>query len=92
MSKVSSRAVAEWMLREFQEAGELFQQDAVCEIQELFGEAFTYMNENGNPAISREVLSIFRTLTERTAVWVRREQCWRQRADCDDPEKRVTDC
>ena len=46
-------------------------------IQEKFGESFVYENENGNLAISRQVLADFRHLTEGKVVWEREEKRWR---------------
>ena len=42
-----------------------------------------YRNENGNDAISEDVLKEFRKLTEHTAIWERGERMWRTRRDKD---------
>jgi hypothetical protein len=39
--------------------------------------AIGYMNANGNPAISKQVLKEFRALTDGTLVWERGERAWR---------------
>lgn len=53
---VSARDVAARMLAEVERAGELYQQDAVAEIEQRFGTDFVYYNDNGNPAVSRAML------------------------------------
>lgn len=35
-----------------------------------------YTNENGHPAINREVLKAFRKLRDETVRWDREERCW----------------
>lgn len=77
------RQVAEWMLAELKRDGLLYQETAVYRILELFGEAFTYYNANGNLAIDRKVLAAFRALTADTVVWERGERYWRPRVATD---------
>jgi Family of unknown function (DUF6953) len=48
-------------------------------------EVFTYDNDNGNLAISRNVLSAFRRLTGEDVVWDRDERMWRHRESHDAP-------
>jgi hypothetical protein len=52
---------------------------------ERFCETFTYINSNGNVAISKAVLTAFRALTAETVVWERGEKCWRKRERLDAP-------
>ena len=78
--------VAQWMLDELKrQQGWLAQDDAAASIAEKFGESFLHDNDNGNLAISREVLAAFRTLTSETVVWQRSERAWRWR-EPDDPK------
>jgi hypothetical protein len=79
--------VAKWMLSELRREGALYQESAVSDIEDRFGERFVYDNENGNRAISREVLSAFRKLTGATVVWDRTERYWRLRESGDDPSR-----
>jgi hypothetical protein len=81
----TAREVARWMKSEMQRQGELIQEDAAQEILERFGKLFTYINDNGNLAISREVLKEFRALTEKTVVWDRGQRLWRPRESTDPP-------
>ena len=78
--------VAKWMLEELRRSGELYQEDAVWEIQRKFGSEFVYENENGNLAISRQVLKEFKALTP-GVVWEPGERMWRKREE-GDPEGR----
>jgi hypothetical protein len=82
--------VAQWMLEELKRETYLYQNMVVYDIEEKFGEEFTYINDNGNPAIDQRVLKEFRKLTEQTVVWERGERLWRLREDYDDPGRRQT--
>ncbi|MDD2325038.1 MAG: hypothetical protein PHW63_03370 [Alphaproteobacteria bacterium] len=75
--------VATWMLQQIQEKKHLYQEMAVYHIRKLFGEQFSYTNENGNFAISKGVLSAFRKLSGDSVVWERGERMWRQRRTQD---------
>ncbi len=79
----TAREVAEWMAKQLVQFGELYQADAVGEIEERFGDDHVYENANGNPAISKDVLAEFRKLTP-DYVWVRSERYWRKRETCDE--------
>lgn len=81
----TAKDVAEWLLGEVLSAGELYQDDAVGQIADSFGAEFVYENENGNSAISREVLRMFRALSGDRIVWVRSDRCWRLRESGDEP-------
>ena len=52
----------------------LYQETAVYDIADKFGEEFIYYNANGNAAISKDVLADFRRLTGDSVVWVRSER------------------
>jgi hypothetical protein len=78
------KKVAEWMYEELKRNGILYQEEAIYGIMENFGEEYTHLNENGNPAIDRKVLKEFRKLTDETVVWVRSEKCWRFREEGDE--------
>jgi len=47
-------------------------------------EGHVYTNQNGNLAISKEVLEEFRKLD---VVWERDERCWRKRTNLDKPAR-----
>ena len=72
--------VAQWMLDEILKHGELLQRDAVQEIENIFGSAFVYANENGRPAIDKEVLKEFNKLKPDTVAWDKGRRCWRHEA------------
>ncbi len=78
---------ARWMLEEVQRSGHLAQEQAFDEIQQRFGGAFTYINDQGGNAIDKRVLSAFRRLSGDTVVWARRSCYWRMRQPGDDPSR-----
>ncbi|KAA0238969.1 MAG: hypothetical protein EDM74_05355 [Armatimonadetes bacterium] len=83
------REVAEWMRAELGKVGELYQDDAVGQLADKFGPEFVYDNQNGNPAISKDVLKEFADLTKADVVWARSGRYWRQRQPDDDPGRQV---
>ncbi|HEY6443366.1 MAG TPA: hypothetical protein VIY66_08515 [Candidatus Acidoferrales bacterium] len=86
---MTSEDIARWMAEELERRGSLCQEDAVQDIAKKFGQDFTYENENGNPAIRRDVLAAFRRLTKDAIVWERGERLWRKRTKYDDAESRM---
>lgn len=87
--RLTAADAAAWMSEEVERQGYLHQGVAAHHIRDYFGERFTYPNENGNLAISRDVLRAFLRLTHRTAVWEWREFRWRLRRPGDSPTRRV---
>jgi len=79
----TAKEVAQYMLDRLEQEHYLYQDVVVYEIESRFGDKFIYLNENGNIAISREVLREFRKLTEVTVVWERGERLWRKRSSSD---------
>jgi hypothetical protein len=77
--------VAGWMRSEVVSRRRLEQETAARRIRKLFGEDFTYQNENGNWAIRKDVLAAFRTLTGDSVIWDRSYREWRQRRPTDKP-------
>lgn len=90
MNNFSSKQVAQWMVEKLEKEDYLYQEDIVNEIIDLFGEPYYYTNDNGNFAISKEVLKEFRLLTP-NVVWEKGDKCWRKREEYDDPNKRQSD-
>jgi hypothetical protein len=84
----TAQEVAEWMLDEVTQKGELYQETAVSEIASKFGYEFTYDNENGNLAIRRDVLADFRRLSENSVVWDPEDRFWRKRKEGDELGRR----
>lgn len=85
MDKSSPESVARWMLAEVEREHELYQETAVYEIEQKFGQEFVYENENGNPAIGKDVLKIFRKISGDVVVWERGGRLWRKRSEYDGP-------
>jgi len=81
-------SVAAWMLAELRREGALYQESAVSDIEDRFGDRFVYDNENGNRAIGKDVLAAFRKLSGDIVVWHRGERYWRLREAGDDPSRR----
>jgi hypothetical protein len=77
--------VAKWMDEYVARHGELPQDEAAEEIEARFGAGFVYENENGNLAISKDVLKKFRERTENTVVWEPGYREWRKRERGDPP-------
>jgi hypothetical protein len=80
--------VAEWMVEQLEGRRELYQHEAAHHIRLKFGNDFVYLNQNGNYAISRDVLREFRKRTEDTVVWERGWRAWRRRTERDRADKR----
>jgi uncharacterized protein DUF6953 len=87
-SETTPEVIAQWMLAELERRQNLYQADAVSEIAGKFGPEFTYLNENGKPAIDRRVLKAFRKLSGDTVVWERWDFCWRKRNQTDAPGRK----
>ena len=87
---VTPEAIAQWMASRLDEdkRGRLYQSDAVAEIAKLFGDEYTYTNDNGNPAIDKRILTAFRKITGNAVVWERWDFCWRKREDDDAPSRK----
>jgi hypothetical protein len=76
MMAYTANDVAEWMYNEVKNAGILHQSEAVAHIIEHFGEAFIYVNDNGNQAIEKEVKKAFKKLHGGRAAWERDGFFW----------------
>lgn len=81
---ISVKKIAQWMYDSAIES-ELYQIDAVNYIAEKFGEIFIYENQNGNPAISKEILKEFRKISGNDIIWERYSRSWRRRTSEDSP-------
>jgi hypothetical protein len=87
MTKTSDTApqVAAWMAEKLRLEGEIYQDDIAPEISSCFGGDYTYENELGNLAISKDVLAEFRKLTGDKVIWERGRRLWRFREQGDEP-------
>ena len=86
---VDPAVVADWMVDRLDRWGEYYQEVAVFEIAQKFGDSVWYTNRHGNPAIEKDILDEFRDLTEGEVVWDRSEQTWRKRKPYDPPDGRM---
>jgi hypothetical protein len=91
MTRFTVHDVTAFMLKRLNQDKTLYQEVVVYEIQKQYGDEFVYINENGNLAIDRSVLSEFRKLTEGRIVWSRGERYWRFKEDYDKPGSRMTE-
>lgn len=69
--------IAQWILATIHAEKTVHQEAIVPRIVEAFGEEWVYTNENGHPAINRDVLKSLRKLRDDSVNWNREERCWR---------------
>lgn len=74
--EISPQEVAEWMVNEIKFRGMLRQEEAIDYIKSHFGDAFVFVNENGNASISKEVIKVFRKLHGGKVAWERDGFFW----------------
>lgn len=82
---VTARGIAEWMLAQVKERPRFYQERAVREIRQKFGDAWWYKNANGNMAIDKGVLREFKKISGNEVIWERGDRAWRVRRDRDKP-------
>lgn len=82
---MTDKQVAEWMWETVKDGTYFYQEVAVYQILDQFGEQFTYTNENGNLAISKKVLAEFKKLSGDKVIWERGSRAWRLRNQYDSP-------
>lgn len=88
---MTPREVAKFMLASQGDKRWLDQEVVVWKIRQECGEEHTYMNANGNWAISKQVLAEFKKLTADTHIWERGDRAWRLRTERDPVGKRQAD-
>lgn len=71
-----SEAAAAWMFEELRTHGVLDQFDAAHQIEKRFGSDVVYINDNGNSAIAKKVLTRFKKLHGGAAEWWNGEKRW----------------
>ena len=84
-----TEAAAEWMVSEARAKGELYQEDAVYEVQRRFGEICVRENDAGNLAFSPALLKAFRKVSG-DLIWDAGNRLWRPREHGDEPGRRQT--
>ncbi|WP_339824319.1 hypothetical protein [uncultured Parasphingorhabdus sp.] len=75
---------AQWMLAHLQKRKFIDQETAAWHFLKHAKE-LSYMNDNGNPAIDKRVLTEFRKLMPDNVVWSRSSRHWRFREKHDKP-------
>jgi len=88
-STEDEKAVARWMLEQYQRYNRLMQSTAAHGIRSHFGEQHVYRNRQRNWAINKGILEEFRKLTPDDVVWSRSSQTWRQRRPTDPTGSRM---
>ncbi|TVY11740.1 DUF6953 family protein [Paenibacillus cremeus] len=68
--------IAEWMVKEVKFRGILYQTEVIDHILANYGEAYIYVNENGNQSIDKEVKKRFKKLHGGKAAWDRDGFFW----------------
>jgi hypothetical protein len=82
---IDATAAANWMLRQLERDGCVYQDDAVDYLTRANASGLLRENADGNEVLGREVLEAFKALTEKTVVWVRSDFYWRWRVAEDEP-------
>ena len=77
--------VVQWMLRQMEREGCIYQDDVVDYLVKTKREDLLTENADGNQVVGKAVLAAFRKLTEATVVWVKPERYWRWRVAEDEP-------
>lgn len=68
--------IAEWMINEIRFRGMLKQEEAIAHIRTHYGEAFIFVNENGNVSLEKEVRKAFRKQHGGRVAWDRDGFFW----------------
>ena len=79
--------IANWLNEKVKEGDYVYQETVVSEIEDVFGDEYVYSNYNGNMAIDKDVLKVFRKISP-DVVWNRGERYWRLKDENDDAEGR----
>ncbi|MNJ41154.1 hypothetical protein D3C77_360670 [compost metagenome] len=72
----SADDVAKWMVQEIKFRGMLRQEEAIAHVKEHFGEEYVFINDKGNPSLSKEVKKAFRKLHGGRVAWDRDGFFW----------------
>jgi len=76
---------ARWMFDQLERHDCLYQDDVVDWLVRAKAESLLRENSDGNLVLGRDVLEIFRAITEATVVWVKPDRYWRWRVKEDEP-------
>ncbi|GLX67214.1 DUF6953 family protein [Paenibacillus glycanilyticus] len=72
----TEQQIAEWMVHEIKNRGNLRQEEAIAHVKEHFGEQYIFVNENGNASLEKEVKKAFRKLHKGRIAWDRDGFFW----------------
>lgn len=80
---VDASVVAEWLLKQIENVAprHAYQNQLVVKIRKDFGSEWSYQNDNGNWAISKEVLKEFGKLKYPNLQWHSGSQSWQVVSD-----------
>lgn len=81
---MDAESVARWMLAQVEHESCIYQDDVVDYLVKFKREDLLTENNDGNQVVSREVLAVFKRLTETKVVWVKPERYWRFRVPEDE--------
>jgi hypothetical protein len=84
-SMTTANEVAQWMLSKIEKDGCIYQDDVVDYLVKTENEGLLRENSDGNLVVGSHVLEAFRSLTEKTVVWVKPDRYWRFRVPEDEP-------
>lgn len=82
---MDAQATAQWMLRELERNGCIYQDDVVDRLVRSKANNLLRENVDGNLVVGRAVLDAFLKITEATVVWVKPDRYWRWRVKEDEP-------
>lgn len=68
--------IAQWMVDEIRDKGSLRQEDAIAYVRSQYGEAYVFVNEQGNVSLEKEVKKAFRKLHRGRIAWDRDGFFW----------------
>lgn len=74
---MTTKEVAQFMLKELNENGILPQTGLVDVIQEKFGDEFVFKTAHGSLTIDRKVISAFNKMKGDDVIWDKAGCCWR---------------
>lgn len=82
---MDSQTAAAWMLAKIKKDGCLYQDDVVDYLVKAKADNLTTENSEGNLVIGRELLDVFKKITQTDVVWVKQDRYWRSRVKEDEP-------
>jgi len=82
---MDAQAAAQWMLFKLVQDGCIYQDDVVDHLVKNSAEFLLRENSEGNLVLSLDVLKAFKSISEKSVVWVRSGFYWRWRVTEDEP-------